>query len=286
MCFNAVKNWQLGWYADRHITLNQTESGSLNYEGNLIGLSDYGSTTSADKMIIYIPNAKGADFYVSYNRKSGINAGTLEGGNQVLVHEKLNVPHEQGLSWLLAKLNAGDSYELVVDGVSVPVSVKSINGLYAKVVIGEGNPETSVPSFLPSVEPTPSPTSNWLVSPLGNIQTHMDDNNITHIIALFKAHNTAHKVTVYESNCQDVITVFGEVATTTITGPDEMKIEVDLTLDLDVIQDSSVYTDNDDGTANLFFCLETALLYQGDDSFEIKVAKDRVLIDSTLIFED
>lgn len=254
MCFNAVKNWQLGWYADRHITL----SGSLNYEGNLIGLSDYGSTTSADKMIIYIPNANGTDFYVSYNRKSGRNAETLEGGNQVLVHKKDAAPDQSGKSWLLAKLNAGGSYNMYFGGVRVPVSVKSINGLYAKVVIGDG-----------------------LVSSLGDIQTHMDDNNITHIIALFKAHNTAHKVTVYESNCQDVITVFGEVSTTTITGPDEMKIEVDLTLDLDVIKDSSVYTDNGDGTANLFFCLETAL-YQG----EIKVAKDRIIIDSTLILED
>ena len=83
MCFNAAKNWQLGWYPNGKYSIVplSTGSGQKSFTGHLIGLSEYGSldTSKNDKVMVQITGYSD-DYYVSFNRKSGINSGHTRAG--------------------------------------------------------------------------------------------------------------------------------------------------------------------------------------------------------------
>lgn len=130
-------------------------------------------------------------------------------------------------------------------------------------------------------------TSPWFVSPVGSPDTIVDDAGLTHIIARYSAYNAEHKVTVYESNCQDVVSVFNEVSSSSVSGDSSsITIEADLTLDLSLLlEESNVYTDNEDGTGGtLNFCLEIAL-YE-DSTFETQVVKHKTIYKSPVVLVD
>ena len=82
MCFNGAKTYQLGWYSQYHVDL--PISGSFNWNGNLVGFAEKASASSSDKMIVRIISST-TDYYIHFNRKIGMNIGTEEGGDQVLV---------------------------------------------------------------------------------------------------------------------------------------------------------------------------------------------------------
>ncbi|GFH56571.1 hypothetical protein CTEN210_13047 [Chaetoceros tenuissimus] len=103
-CFNAPKNWQLGWYKDKQIPISFE-----GWEGNLIGLSDYGNSNVAEEDMVIAKADLNESYYVSFNRKTGINSGTLEGGDQVMVHKR-DLGTNYGKSDVLAYLNSGESY--------------------------------------------------------------------------------------------------------------------------------------------------------------------------------
>ena len=103
-CFNAPKNWQLGWYDDKQISVSFD-----GWEGNLIGLSDFENSSVAAEDTVIAKVDLNESYYVSFNRKTGINSVTAEGGNQVLVHKReLGTGYAE--SDILAYLNSGDSY--------------------------------------------------------------------------------------------------------------------------------------------------------------------------------
>jgi hypothetical protein len=81
MYFNGAKNWQLGWYSDRHSVATPLTS---TWQGQLVGLSNYATSTSKQTVVLQIQTAS-LDYYVAYNRKTGVNAGTQEGGNQIMI---------------------------------------------------------------------------------------------------------------------------------------------------------------------------------------------------------
>ena len=159
MCFNGPKNWQLGWYSDRQIVVTS------GWTGNIVGLVDY-QNTSDETIVLQIPasvDGGSDDWYVSFNRKSGINSGTVEGGNQVLVHKRES-GNGYSQSWLMAKLNSGESYS----DAPLTITVNSIDfsaspAAYASITVGE---ITSFPSTFPSQSPiTPAPVTPAPVTP-------------------------------------------------------------------------------------------------------------------------
>ena len=178
MCFNAPKNWQLGWYP-----LGELEVVNQYFEGKIFGIADYGAfingdlNVSNDEIIMakVINPAAGEDWYVSFNRDTGINSGTVEGQDQVLVHKR---PQGTGYaeSSLMAKLSTGGVYNgITIDGIAVPVSVSSINtssGVgYAQVKIGNA-PTTNSPTKAPVTEsPTKSPTHSPTKAPVTSSPT-------------------------------------------------------------------------------------------------------------------
>jgi len=153
------KNWQLGWFADRHVTV---AAGVDSFRGRLYGTTQYDDTSSADKMILRLhdPSCTTCDVYVSFNHDADYNSGTREGQNKVQVHTKAGTPGSSKSSFVVARLAAGDSYTAKVNGKEVNVVVSFVNADegWAEVVVAPGAsaaPTTAPPTTGP---PTPRPT--------------------------------------------------------------------------------------------------------------------------------
>merc|ERR1719223_1373851 len=145
MTFNGAKNGaQLSWYNDRRVTAP--------FDGDLYGISDYATTGTSAKMNIKFTEGS-KDYYVSFNKKSGINNDTREYGNQVLVHSR-SPGSGYATSVLEAHLTAGGSYAVG----STSFTVGTI-GNTAQINFGSAAPA-----------PAPSPTTecvdypNWVDS--------------------------------------------------------------------------------------------------------------------------
>ena len=147
ICFNGPKNAQLGWYSDRQVDILGN-----GYRGDLYGIADYGTTTSDKKMILKLPST-GIDYYVTFNKATGVNSSPGEGRNQVLVHTRRSGLY-YAQSTLVAKLSAGQSYL----GGPKDIMVGSIGPNAAQVTIGVVLPSTPAPTPMPNPLPTPLPT--------------------------------------------------------------------------------------------------------------------------------
>ena len=174
MCFNAPKNFQLGWFPDREVTLSPS---TYSWAGRLYGIANYDVTSSTEKMMIRMEDSNvnsGSDIYVSFNAQNGINAGTQEGGDQVLIHRKDGDVDAYGRSWLLSKMSAGATFQASMTDGTVPITVTSINTStfppYAEIQIGSGNSSpTSSPSSSPTRSPVASPVDSPTRSPVANL---------------------------------------------------------------------------------------------------------------------
>ncbi len=183
MCFNAPKLFQLNWFPSYYTTLTSPD---YNWSGNLYHSTSIGSIPSGGMMLIKCNgfNARSSDYldyFISFNSATGANSGTNEARNQVVVHSSqtrtyLNAPK----SLLVAKLNAGDTYEFRALGIDVVVTVTAIDTSasppFATVTIASGTeaPSTSqspsvsvVPSLNPSIAPSsmPSPVNGVSLAP-------------------------------------------------------------------------------------------------------------------------
>jgi hypothetical protein len=135
-------------------------SDNYNWSGPIYGIDDYKTMTNDAGIILMrlvssIP--EGDDIYVSFNKATGINSGTIEGINNVMVHRKESATSK---SRLLAKLNAGEEYSVSIDGVVVPIMVHSLSvSGFAEVQIGSTSPPTTQsPTVIPTQSPTALPT--------------------------------------------------------------------------------------------------------------------------------
>ncbi len=135
MCFNAVKSSFLHWYSDKETTV------SFQWSGRLYGIADY-DNGNADTVILKIPGPS-YDWFVSFNRATGVNSGTREGGDKVLVHKQPKYKNN-GESNLVTKLKGGGLYS----DSPLQIEVRRINltadPAFASIKIG-------------AVRPTPAP---------------------------------------------------------------------------------------------------------------------------------
>ncbi|KAL7536646.1 hypothetical protein ACHAXR_007303 [Thalassiosira sp. AJA248-18] len=133
-CFNAAKSWQTGWYKDKSITINS--NGVRNcFIGILHGVADYSVATT---VLLRIQTRSGNDYYVNFNAKKGINAGTQEGGNQVtVVIRPRGARDSYAESDLVAKLGSGESYAVFGYVISID-DIDKKAGTAAVVVLPTG----------------------------------------------------------------------------------------------------------------------------------------------------
>jgi len=105
MCFNAAKNWQLGWYKDKTIELiNISNCGP--WKGRLYGYVDYPSVEEDGYVIIKVN-----DIYIQFNKiKEDINKDMIEDANLMVFTNSTSGFGPQ--SWSLGSLNeTGSTWE-------------------------------------------------------------------------------------------------------------------------------------------------------------------------------
>ena len=126
MCFNAAKSWQLGWYADKAVTVTPFASG---FSGRLMGIADY-QHPAGYNVLVKIETGQDTDYYLNFNRKKGINSGTLEGGDKVMITRQGENGTGYSPSKLMAAISSGQYYtinDFAGSGDSVRVSGQEIN---------------------------------------------------------------------------------------------------------------------------------------------------------------
>jgi hypothetical protein len=142
MCFNAPYSWQLGWYADKSTTLDPFVTPS--WSGRLVGLAEYDKAEGTENIIVKVETGTEIDYYLGFNRQTGINSETQEGGDQVLISTKGLEGEAFAKSILHAKVSAGGSFEMTGFGgrglgMKVQLVVNEINlsvsPAYARVTI-------------------------------------------------------------------------------------------------------------------------------------------------------
>ena len=93
MCFNSVKNFQISkagisWYNSDFIAhFNSGVAGGASWVGTLIGITDYNNNPSGHKIMVKLEVGSGADYFIGFNRASGINSDSAQGRNKVVVHK-------------------------------------------------------------------------------------------------------------------------------------------------------------------------------------------------------
>lgn len=176
MCFNVAKSYQSGWYSAGTITIDPA-NGEF-YDGVLYGIADFGGIDVARTVILKINDFWSEDFYVAFNRQTGINADTQEAWDQVTVVKAGGEGLFYYESDLMAKLNSGENYtisELFTDsdGNYLTIVVNSIDTSaspgFAHVSIGYcmGKPKARCeemgqcrwPKSSKRCVPAPSPTA-------------------------------------------------------------------------------------------------------------------------------
>jgi len=131
MCFNGAKLWQLGWYNKHSYEL--IPLAEKIWQGDLVGIDEY-SELPGQFVVIKLETDPGAlnspsniDYFIQFNRASGINRGTKEGANQVLVTTQGDTFSK---SLLVAKLSQGDTFvieDFASTGTTLTISVNSIS---------------------------------------------------------------------------------------------------------------------------------------------------------------
>jgi len=164
MCFNAAKNFQLGWYENAKQSFYPLEYKNSVQNFVLNGVDDYQKegTTNGELITLRLVefgdeynfdvNAYGNDYYIGYNRQTGINSGTVEAPNQVVIFRKdSGGPDEYGESNRIADLNPGEQHTIrnfkgTIFDVTIFVKPFLNNGRDAPIeisVVGDGVPTES-----------------------------------------------------------------------------------------------------------------------------------------------
>lgn len=115
VCFNAPKSYQTGWYASRDVTLDRfsfmfTHSIDNPWTADLVGVADYDQVSGAEVVTIKLDdgNATAPQYYIGFNRKTGMNADTKGPKDKVIV----STQDTKGQSWLVAALDVSQVYDI------------------------------------------------------------------------------------------------------------------------------------------------------------------------------
>eukprot|EP00980_Cylindrotheca_fusiformis_P015406 scaffold4335_cov119-Cylindrotheca_fusiformis.AAC.9 len=173
MCFNAAKSWQLGWYADKAVTILPLAQGMNEYSGRLAALADY--PTADTNVLIKIQQTRSPwAFFMNYNAAKGMNVDTMDGRNKIMITMK-DTRNEGNQSRLIASLEPGEKLSINsfngIKSETLHVKFASLTDDVADVSIQLTGPnvpvptpeteprETSIaPSDMPSATPTSQPT--------------------------------------------------------------------------------------------------------------------------------
>lgn len=127
MCFNAPKSNFLGWYDDKKSSVTAGQSQSF----TLTGVAEYQNNNlfGDEKILLSIDGTQ--SLHLTLNVAKGINSGTREGQNRVMVVQQSGVENRSySSSTLLAKLAEGESYSVANfggEGVDLLINVDMVS---------------------------------------------------------------------------------------------------------------------------------------------------------------
>ena len=108
-CFNAQKHWSLGWFQDRSTSLGLDD---LPWGGYVAFFGNYNLTSPYDNVLVNVGRSS-PRLFLQYNQATGINSGTRERKDQVVIVEDAgSTKNSWGLqSWIVAgiALDSGDT---------------------------------------------------------------------------------------------------------------------------------------------------------------------------------
>jgi len=113
-CLNGAKSWYTGWYSKGHVRLDPFQNF---FDGKLVGVAEYDKREGSKVLIKIVGHDDGNDYFISFNRKVGMNAGSTEDGDKVIITS--NKSRRSGaISKKRKALSAGDSYVIANFGGS------------------------------------------------------------------------------------------------------------------------------------------------------------------------
>jgi hypothetical protein len=80
-CFNGVHLWAMGWFTDRSVEVNPFDHVVV----QIASFADYSKTKRGQYVVVKV-----GDFYLVFNRASGVNAGTQSVPNMITISELHN----------------------------------------------------------------------------------------------------------------------------------------------------------------------------------------------------
>jgi len=118
-CYNAAKNWQLGWFEENSINLDLV---SNDWEGRLVGPANFQASNDANKNVLL---KIAESYYIQFNYAAGFNAGSQEFINRVTIVKQIE---DEEYSWIQAALREKEAYTIdIFDYGPITVEVIEIN---------------------------------------------------------------------------------------------------------------------------------------------------------------
>jgi len=104
-CYNGMKSWMVDWYMDRQLSIHPLEDPV--WQEDLVGVVDY--QKDGPLVTLRILGNSTHHYFVSYNRKVGINQDVCEQGEEVIIHYR--TPNDNSrASYKVGHLKEGESF--------------------------------------------------------------------------------------------------------------------------------------------------------------------------------
>jgi len=170
MCFNPANNYFLGWYKPQTASFDAETSGTGRFFV-INGIADYkpkkANIGNTKRLVVLrlTQSNRAWDFYIGYNRVKGINSGTEESGNSILILRKYGPASSTSVTRKIGTLfERGQYFEIADYNGAIPVFITyedKINGGRDVII----RVSTTRPTPSPSLSPTPSPTRTPTATP-------------------------------------------------------------------------------------------------------------------------
>ena len=159
MCFNAAKNWQIGWYDSNAISIDPRVQQS--WYGTMVGIADYENNPENHPVVVKIETGTATDQFIAFNRATGVNRQNDEADDQVTIVTAGSNGEWYSQSYLLNTLKAGQEHKisnwgngqtLHIKAVSININPGNAAPGYAEIAVCLG--ECKFISEMPSINPT------------------------------------------------------------------------------------------------------------------------------------
>lgn len=179
MCYNPANSYFLGWYKKQTDSFDAETSGAGGKLFTINGVADYRPKTAGtgdDRRLVVLrltQKNRSWDYYVGYNRAKGINKGTEEDRDEILIVRKNGPPASftttKKIGTLGTKRGSEGEYFEIEDyngngSIFITFEKKRRRGKDVIIRISTTRP-TQSPSESPTPAPTISPSSTPTTSP-------------------------------------------------------------------------------------------------------------------------